>query len=404
MALLGILLVALTLRLAVAAISPIIDFVNADIPLSSVTIGIIGALPPIFFALSGFLAPLVARRLGLELALVVAISLMVVGHLARAFAPTYLVLVIGSAVALLGMGLGNVLLPPAVKRYFPDRIALVTSAYATLLAVSTAVPALIAAPVADAAGWRTSLAVWSIVAGVALVPWVMLLVRHRAETAAQTVAARPDEAPEVEAPTAALVGRLWHSRIAIAIAVAFAVSALNAYANFAWLPEILGDTTGMSAQTAGLMLSIYSFAGFPASIVVPILVARMKNVGILVFVAVIFFVVGYVGLIVAPQTATLAWVVLIGLGPLLFPVCLVLINSRTRTHAGSVALSGFAQGVGYTVGALGPLVVGVLHDVTGGWTIPLIFLVVVALAAIYAAIELRSPRFIEDELAARSAP
>ena len=89
---------------------------------------------------------------------------------------------------------------------------------------------------------------------------------------------------------------------------------------------------------------------------------------------------------------------LIGLGPVLFPVCLVLINSRTRTHGGSVALSGFAQGIGYTLGALGPLLVGVLHDLTGGWTAPLAFLLATALAAIFSAIALRSPRYVEDEL------
>jgi len=393
-ALIGIMLVALSLRVAVAAISPIIDVINQDIPLSSVGIGVIGMLPPIIFALSGFVAPVIAHRLGLERALVLAIALMIIGHLARALSDSYLILIIGSAIALLGMGMGNVLLPPTVKRYFPDRIGIVTASYVTLLSISTAVPALLAAPVAETYGWRTSLGAWSLVATAALIPWLLVLGQQRTARAAAAL----DPAPEVEVVHAAAVRGLWRSRVAVAITIAFAVSALNAYASFAWLPEILVDLTGMSSVNAGLMLSIFGFAGLPAGIVAPFLVARLKNVGWLVFAGVAFFVIGYLGLIIAPTAATLLWVLLIGLGPVLFPVCLVLINSRTRTHGGSVALSGFAQGIGYTLGALGPLLVGVLHDFTGGWTAPLAFLLATALAAIFSAIALRSPRYVEDEL------
>ena len=397
-ALLGIMAVALSLRQAVAAISPIIDLIRVDIPLTSVGIGVIGALPPILFALSGFFAPTVARRLGLEAALVAAIALMIAGHLLRAAAGNYPVLVIGSVVTLVGMGIGNVLLPPAVKKYFPDRIGIVTASYATMLSLSTAVPALVSAPLADVGGWRLSLGIWSVTATVAIVPWIILLARDRRSVADAATAAVDGNAPEVEVAPPAVVGRMWRSPVAVAITVAFAVSALNAYASFAWLPEILTDQTGMSNVDAGVMLSIFGFAGLPASIIAPILVARLKNVGWLIFAGVAFFVVGYLGLIVAPGTATLLWVVLIGFGPILFPVCLVLINSRTRTHSGSVALSGFVQGIGYTLGALGPLVVGVLHDISGGWTLPLVFLLATALAGIGAAIALRSRRFVEDEL------
>ena len=392
-------LVALSLRVAVAAISPIIDVISQDIPLSSVGIGVIGMLPPIIFALSGFIAPAIAHRLGLERSLVLAIVLMIIGHLARALSDSYPLLMIGSAIALLGMGMGNVLLPPAVKRYFPDRIGIVTASYATLLSVSTAVPALLAAPVAEAYGWRTSLGAWSITATAALIPWLIVLGHQRTARAAAAL----DPAPEVEVVHAAAVRGLWRSRVAVAITITFAVSALNAYASFAWLPEILVDITGMTAVSAGVMLSIFGFAGLPAGIVAPFLVARLNNVGWIILAGVGFFVVGYLGLIFAPTAATLLWVLLIGLGPVLFPVCLVLINSRTRTHGGSVALSGFAQGIGYTVGALGPLLVGVLHDLTGGWTAPLVFLLATALAGIFAAIALRSKRYVEDDLAPASA-
>jgi CP family cyanate transporter-like MFS transporter len=394
LALVGILLVALSLRTAVAAISPIIAEINHDIPLSSVGIGLIGMLPPIFFALSGLVGPLVSRRLGLEGAIVVSVGLMVLGHSLRAASGSFPMLLVGSAIALLGVGICNVMLPPVVKRYFPDRIGFVTATYATLMSVSTALPSVLAVPVSDSLGWRFSLAIWAAVAATALVPWIVLLARHRRDRAAALL----DENSEPEAPDAALEGRLWRSPVAVAIAITFSVSTINAYASFAWLPQIIVDIADVGPGVGGNLLAVYSIAGLPASIVAPMLVARLRSPAWLIALGVALFVSGYLGLLFAPGSFTVLWVIFAGMGPILFPVCLVLINTRTRTHTGSVALSGFAQAVGYTIGAFGPLLVGVLHDATGGWTVPLVFLLVTSLAGLYGAVVLARPGFVEDQL------
>ena len=393
-ALLGIITLALSLRSAVSAVSPIISQINVDIPLNSVGVGFLGALPPVFFAIAGIVAPTIARRVGLELSIGIAVVAIVAGHLIRAFADSYLVLALGSALALAAMGIANVLLPPAVKRYFPDRIGAITAAYVTIMSVSTSLPAFGAAPIAEAYGWRVSLGVWSLTAIIAMVPWVLLITRHRR--------AKADQTPElIEAPPA-LVGRIWHSRTAWAIAITFAVTSLNAYAMFAWLPEILVDTIKVSNIEAGVLLGIYSFIAVPGSIIAPILVTRLRHPGWLIQAGVLFFLVGYGGLLLVPGTATWLWVALIGMGPVLFPICLTLVNQRTRTQQASAALSGFVQAIGYTLGALGPLVVGVLHDATGGWTVPLLFCLAVAVVGIPFGIILSKPRHIEQDLEERS--
>lgn len=169
-ALLGIVLVAFTLRQAVAAISPVLDDIRVDIPISNIGVGLLGTLPPILFAASGFLAPCVARSLGLDGGIVLTLVLMTAGDLVRAFAPGFAVLLGGSIIAFAGTGIGNVLLPSIVRRYFPDRIALLTAVYACIVGVSTAVPAALAAPLAQRSGWRFSLGIWSVTSAVALVP------------------------------------------------------------------------------------------------------------------------------------------------------------------------------------------------------------------------------------------
>ena len=392
LALLGIILVAANLRTAVTALSPIVTQISVDMPLNAVTIGVLGMLPPICFAVFAIFTPAVTRRLGLENVLMLTLGAIVVGSLVRGSSGSVAVLVLGSVITFAGLGAGNVLLPPLVKKYFPDRIGLVTSIYATMLSFSTLVPPLLAVPVADSAGWRVSLGMWAVLALIAIVPWATMLVRRRTSA---------EPTPVIDEAEPAVLGKIWKSSIAWAITIVFAISAVNAYAMFAWLPRLLIQTAGVSAAEAGTMLSLYAAMGIPAAIFIPVLAARMKNVAVLVYFGVASFVVGYSGLILFPTVGTWFWVMAAGVGPLLFPLALVLINVRTRTHAGSVALSAFIQSIGYVVGAFGPLVVGVLHEATGGWLWPLLFLMITALVAIIAGTVIGRPHLLEDDLATR---
>lgn len=399
-ALLGVALVALNLRTIVAALSPILNLVERDVPLSPVVIGIVGAAPPLMFALAGLVTPRLSRRLGLEWLLLVAVGLMAVGQLARALAPGSAVLVISTALALLGAGIGNVLLPPLVKRYFPDRLTQVTTVYAVLIAFSTALPALAAVPVATNFGWRASLAVWFVLALTAIVPW---LVASRSRSRALQLARDSDEEDTVEAEPA-LEATLFRSPVAWAVMIIFCVSAFNVYAGFAWFPILLVQTAHVTPAEAGSLLALYAITGFPGALFVPAIAARLKNVGILIYVAAALLLAGDVGILLVPSIATALWVILAGIGAFLFPLSLLLINQRTRTHTGSVALSGFVQGVGYIIAAASPLAFGILHQVSGGWTLSLLMLAAVSLAAIPAAIILRHHRYLEDDLAPRVRP
>lgn len=391
LALVGVVLVAFNLRTAVASLSPILDELERDVTLVPAVVGFLGMLPPLCYAVFGIATPLVAKRLGLEPALIGALVALGIGLAGRGIAGDALGLVVASAVTFAAIGAGNVLLPPLVKRYFPDRIGLVTTIYVTAMSVSTFVPPLVAVPVAEAAGWRASLGGWAIIAAVSLVPWVALLVHPRRQA--------PVELPEGVRP--GLLRHAMRSPLAWSLAAAFTVAGFNAYAMFAWLPTILHDIAGTSHVEAGVLLSLYAAMGLPAGVLVPILAARYGKVRLLVAVSVACFAVGYLGLLLAPGVATWLWVAVIGTGPLLFPLALVLINVRTRTHSGAVALSGFVQSAGYVLVAVGPLAVGVLHDLTGGWTWPLIVLLGSAVPAAIAGLVFARPRLFEDERAGR---
>ncbi|WP_448059544.1 CynX/NimT family MFS transporter [Cellulomonas hominis] len=392
----GIVLVALNLRIAVASVSPILDAVRADVALSGSQAGLLGTIPVASFAVFGSLAPLVARRVGLEPALVGAMLLSAVGEIVRSVTSTPAGFLGWSVIALAGMGMGNVLLPPVVKRYFPDRIGAVTAVYSVAMCVSTALPPLLAVPVTARYGWRVSLASWATIGLLSTVPWLVVISRSAVARASLRDVLR--RAPRDTATLSSRHrggGRVWRSPLAWGMAVTFAMNSLASYVVFAWLPQILTDA-GVDEAESARWLALFAILGLPAALVAPPLAARMRNPYVLVVGFVGCFAAGFVGLMVAPTSAVGLWTVLLGIGPGAFPVLLALINLRTRTSAGAAALSGFTQGVGYAIAGTGPLLVGVLYEQTGGWTAAYVYLLVVLGVLLVAGAVACRPRMLED--------
>ncbi|MGA7149541.1 MAG: MFS transporter [Microbacterium sp.] len=387
LALVGIVLFAFSLRTAVASLSPVVGYVDADFALPSAVVGLIGTAPPVCYAVFGILTPRFERRFGLERLALAAMVVAVVGLGWRGLATGAATLVLSTALIFAAVGVGNILLPPLVKKYFPDRIGLMTTIYSTTLAFSTLIPPLVAVPVADASGWRLSLGMWAVFAGAAILPWLLLIMRPRA-AASDAVLAAP-------APQA--FRRMWRLPLAWALVVAFSVSGVLAYTAFAWLPLLLEDVAGVSPAAAGALLSLFAAVGLPASLLVPLLVVRFHATRALFGVAVVAGLAGIAGLLFAPQAATWLWVVLLGTAPLLFPLTLVLLGLRTRTPETAVALSAFVQSLGYAVVALFPLGIGLIHGWTDSWTVPLVILAVVVLAAAPAGVVAARRHTVEDD-------
>ncbi|MBT2484475.1 MULTISPECIES: MFS transporter [unclassified Microbacterium] len=415
LAMVGIILVAFSLRSAVASLSPVIDHIARDFAVSSVVVGLIGAAPPVCFAVFGLLTPLFERRFGLERVAIAAITLMATGLLLRGLAFDSVSLLAATAVVFAGVGSGNVLLPPLVKKYFPDRIGVMMTVYSTTLAVSTFLPPLVAVPVADSLGWRVSLGMWGVVAAVALVPWVTLLIRERSapvvRASPRVVEDDPDDGhhdvqdavavatgPISTAPAnPRYFGRLWRLPLAWALALVFGTSSTMAYVSFAWLPTLLVDVGGVSPATAGFLLSLFALIGLPCSLIVPILVVRFQATRPLFFVAVAGGLVGLAGLLFVPTVALPLWVCIFGLTAIMFPLSLVLLSIRARNPESAVALSGFVQSIGYAIAAVFPLLVGLLHETTGGWRVPLVVVAAVLVVSIPAGIVAGRRRTIEEE-------
>jgi len=371
----AVVLLALTLRIAVASLSPLLTRIGEEFALPAAVVGLIGMAPPVAFALAGMVTPAIERRLGLERSVLIAAVTAAAMLALRAAAVDAWSLLGATAGVFAAVGVANVLIPTVVKKYFPERIGLMTTVYSTAMAVATFTPPLVAVPLADAVGWRGSFGTWAVVALAAVAPWIALSLRARAS--------RRDALDE---PRAAVLSRIVRVPQTWALVITFGVNSSVAYAMFAWMPPLLIDVAGVDAAEAGGLLALFSFMGLPVSLLVPMLVARLGRTTPFYVVAVAGGLTGVVGLLVAPAAATVLWVVLIGIPPLMFPLALVLFGLRTRSHETTVALSGFVQSVGYGFAALMPLAIGVTHEFTGGWTAGLALIGVALLLVVPAAI------------------
>jgi len=88
---------------------------------------------------------------------------------------------------------------------------------------------------------------------------------------------------------------------------------------------------------------------------------------------------GMLGLLIAPAAAPLLWSVLVGLGMSVFSLALTVIALRARDAQDTVSLSGMAQGFGYLLAGVGPFLFGLLHQASGGWTVPWLMMLAVYL-------------------------
>jgi CP family cyanate transporter-like MFS transporter len=357
----GVLLVAANLRPALASVGPVLTDVRDDLGLSSTSAALLTTLPVLCLGLLAPLAPRLGRRFGIEPVLGGVLALLVVALLARLGTGTA-GLFVGTAVAAGAIAVANVLVPAFVKREFPGRTGVLMGAYTMALAGSAAVAAGLTVPLAGllGGGWRAGLGVWAVPAVVTLALWLPAVRSHTA----------PPASPAAPGATV----RLLRSPLAWQVTAFLGLQALGFYAVLAWLPTVYQDQ-GWSAPAAGVLLSVSVLVQMPVSLLLPVLATRARDQRLYAVGTALASAAGLLGVVLAPGGAWL-WAVLLGIGQGgSFALALTLLVLRAATTAGSARLSALAQTVGYTVAAAGPLLLGLLHDASGGWDVPLLWLV-----------------------------
>ncbi|MGR6918677.1 CynX/NimT family MFS transporter [[Actinomadura] parvosata] len=357
----GLLVVAANLRPSLTVVGPLLDRVQADLGLAPAVAGLLSTLPLLAFAAMSPVVPRLAARWRPERLLWWALVVLAIGIGVR-WVPSAIGLFAGTVLIGAGIAVGNVLLPSLIKRDFPTRVGLLTSAYATVMGAVAAVASGVAVPISQAAagGWPTAFGCWIALALVAVVLWLP-----------QVRASRP-------AAEAIRRHRLpWGSALAWAVTAFMGLQSLGFYVAVTWLPQVFQDS-GVSAATAGWLLFLFQAVAVLTSLAAPAALRRAGDQRAVATLSSAVVLGGYLGLLVAPGWAWL-WSVVLGLGG---GACLVLalaflsLRAQDATVAGT--LSAMAQSVGYLVAAAGPVIFGLLHTVSSGWHAPLVLMCVAA--------------------------
>ncbi|SCY32779.1 MFS transporter, CP family, cyanate transporter [Streptomyces sp. 136MFCol5.1] len=384
----GLVLTALNLRPAITSLGALLEEVRDGLHMSGSLAGVLTSVPPLCFAVFGIMAPRLARRFGPAAVVCAGMVAIAAGLVIRPFVGSTAGFLAASALALMGIAVSNILMPVIVKRWFPDRVGSMTGLYSMALALGTALAAAVTVPMTDALGgsWKAGLGIWAVLAAAAVLPWVPLM-RDGRGAAGQATAQQHGDAPTL---------RITRSRTAWGLACFFGLQATAAYIAMGWMPQIFRDA-GVSAGTAGVLLAVTMAMGVPLAFVIPRVAARMKNQGPIVVFLCVCGLVGYAGLYFAPAGGAWAWALLLGIANCAFPLALTMIGMRSRSGAGVVRLSAFAQSTGYLISIPGPLLVGVLYQHSGGWGLPIALMAGLMVPQMVAGILAGRDRTIEDE-------
>ena len=341
-------LVGLNLRPALSSLAPLLPRIESEGELSVLTLSLLTTLPVLCLGLFSPFSPWLARRLGLERSLALGLIILSFGLALRGLSSASTLflgtLLIGAAIGVLGT-----LLPALVKRELGDSADLMTGVYTMALCLGGALGAGLSIPLADILGsWSFSLMSWSGLALTALFAWWWVM---------------PQPAPDPQFKgSAGHAAALLRNPLAWQVMLFMGSQSSLAYIVFGWLPTLL-VRQGYSEGEAGWLMAASIMVQLISAISAPWLarLSQDQRPAILLLLALT----GSGLLMLLLGSSALRWpgAILLGLGQGgSFSLALTLIVLRSGNAKIAAELSALVQGGGYTLAALGPLIIGLMID------------------------------------------
>jgi len=356
-----VILVALALRPAIVSVGPLLPAIILNFKLTHIQASLLTAIPTILMGLMALPAPKLARLYGRDRVIIFALALLVVSTALRAFMSS----IEGLFITTVGIGVGiaivGALLAGFIKSNFPKRVVLLMSIYATSIALGSTIAAAITGPIATAADdWKVGAAVWIAPAMLAIAAWTCVERYGRSKTNLS----KGSHAYPMP----------FGNRTAWLIAVFFACNNIVFYAYISWLAPVYIEY-GWSANSAGLILASFTLAFMVANPVFGLL-SRNEDRRILLAVTSTIALMGTLLIAIAPNAMPFISVPLAAFGAggaFTLGMTLPLDNAENSDEAN--AWNAFVLLFSYFFAATGPVVVGFLRDLTGGFQISLWLLV-----------------------------
>lgn len=389
----GIIFISFNLRAPLTAVGSLASIIRDYFQISNGLTGFITTLPLIVFAIVSPFVTKISSKLGNGLSMALGIVLLIIGEIIRSY--TGLIgLLVGTIIIATGICIGNVLIPSIIKLIFPTKVASMTSIYTPIMSMFGAISSGISIPLATGMniGWQNALAVWIILAILCFIAWLPQLDKNIWKIDTSDLKNNISNSNENNAS-------VWKSPIAWYVSIFMGLQSILFYCVIAWLPSIL-QSNGLSSEAGGYMLSIYQITGVPASFVVSQIANKVKNQKILACTTSTIYLIGFLGLLSGAGTPLLyLFLTLMGIGSgASISLALAFMGLRASNAKEAANISGMAQSIGYLLGAIGPLFIGLLYDITGSFTEPLIFLIIIVILLIFFSLKAGQDKYLFDNV------
>ncbi|MDQ0731242.1 MFS transporter [Arthrobacter sp. B1I2] len=364
----ALVLIGLNLRAGITGASALLHDLQAVLGYGTLVAAIIPSIPTLCFAVAGAATSWLSGKVGVEKAILLSLALLAGGLLLRGI-PSTGMLVAGSVVGMSGLAICNVAMPSFIREHFASRTSLMTAVYTVTMTTGATVTAVAVVPLAQALGSPSAavgaVGITAVLAFLGFLPVALHAHRHTVRSTAGHVSPWP----------------LLRTRKGQLLTAIFTLQALLAYALLSWFPYML-TTMGLSASDSGLMFGLMQLVSVPAGMVLIAVGSRPRMLRPAFYLVSITMAVGILALLFLPVGLAVIPAVLLGFGLGIFPLVMVMISRSGTSTAETTALSTLAQSSGYLLATAGPFGMGLLHSATGGWTVPLVLLLALALVQI----------------------
>lgn len=366
MVFLGILFVSFNLRAPITSVGPITDLIQNEYSLSNSVAGLITTLPLLAFAI---FSPFVAKmnhKFGHGLTMLGGLILIIIGELIRSYTNVY-GLFVGTMSIGLGIAIGNVLIPSVIKHKFKKNVGNIISIYITSMCIFAALGAGISIPATNILGWNSSLAMWVVLAFIALLIWLPQLKKSEEYNNSDDLAIEKVMQSK----------SIWKSPLAWWVTLYMGTQSFLFYTLIAWIPSII-IFKGLDSHFAGMMALLFQLVALSATLLVPIIANKIKHQKLIATIISLNYLAGMIIFLFATTSLEIIIsMVFIGIGMGgAISLAIGFITQRTPHAKKAAELSGMSQSAGYLFAAVGPILLGFMFDITKSWTSSIIVLIV----------------------------
>lgn len=348
---------SLNMRPSITSVGPLLDIIIKDLAISGVTASLITTLPVLCMGVFALLAIKLSNRLGIEKSLIIAMLLIFIATLMRAFTSSSSTLILTALFSGIGIGIAGPLISGFIKKYFPHRLS-VTSIYSVSMVIGASLATTFSIPLYKKFNdsWQMSLSFWSILALLAVLLLIPLIIQKQPQR-----------------PVMAMPKLKFNNKRIYLFMIFFGCMASVFYAITAWLAPI-AQNMGMTYAQSGYVLTLFTITQIPVSLAMPFLVEKIATrkfwllfSGMAELVGVVILLFGF-----SPWLAAIS--LGIGAGGL-FPLALLLPIQESTDANEATSWSAMMQAGGFTFASMGPILFGLTVDLSGSFKPALLVLV-----------------------------